>query len=104
MIFKNPYFTNAEKCNMLQRWLIVHSILYYERDSSVISDFDYDANVKQLLNLMSEMSKQELKKTRFWYVFKDFDGSTGFYFYKRLTEQDRDLLNRDANILLKVHK
>lgn len=104
MRFKNPYLTDIEKCNLLQRWLIVHSILYYERNESVVSDFVYDSNSKQLLTLMKKIPESELLKTRYWYVFKDFDGSTGFYFYKRLTGIDRDYLDREASIALFVNK
>ena len=32
MEFKNPYFLTVERINLLQRWILVHSYLYYEKN------------------------------------------------------------------------
>lgn len=104
MIFNNPYLGEIEKANLLQRWIIVHSILYYERDSSFVKDRVFDLNCKQLVGIMRKMTLSDKNKTRYWYAFKDFDGSTGFHLYKLLTLSDREYLDREADHALLNHK
>ena len=78
MNFRNPYLSEVEKINLLQRWILVHSLLYYELDDSIVKDRMFDINCQQLVNLVEFMKKKgktkELKRTRFWYAFYDFDG------------------------------
>lgn len=104
MRFGNPYWSKIDRVNMLQRWIIVHSILYYEMDASFVPDHVYDANARQLVDEMSSMTLGEKKKSRLWYAFKDYDGSTGFHLYSRLTTQDKDLLMNDAKFALRMLK
>lgn len=104
MNFKNPYWSNRQKAQMLQRWIIVHSILYYELGESVVSDKVFDDNSRQLVELMQEMSQEDLKRTRYWYMMRDFDGSTGFDLPSKLSKEDGDNLRRDAFGLLKLNK
>lgn len=102
MNFKNPYFTELEKIQLLQRWIILHSYLYYELDKSVIADKCFDDNCKQLMKMKKEFPK-EYKKSRYDYCMKDFDGNTGFDLYNRLTYVDRDKIERDAKVILKLN-
>lgn len=101
MIFKNPYWSDVLKVNSLERWIIVHSILYYERDESFISDFMFDANCKQLVELREVMGEKEFGKTKYAYAFIKFDGSTGFFLYKALNAEDKQWLNREADNALR---
>lgn len=95
IIFKNPYITAETKIRMLQRWILVHSYIYYEKDSNIVSDFVYDKNTQQLLKLMK---KNPRIKTEFSYVFKNFESGTGFYLYNSLNPEHRKLISRDANL------
>lgn len=104
MNFRNPYLSKIEKANLLQRWIIVHSILYYVMDESFIEDRVYDANSRQLVRLLNSMTDREKRKTRYWYAFKDFDGSTGFHLHDRLKKEDKIFLRREANIALSLSK
>lgn len=97
MNFANPYFSDVQKANLLQRWIIVHSILYYVRDKSFVEDRKFDENERQLVELMNSMSESDRKKTKYWYVFHDFDGSTGFHLYGRLKKKDKEFLDREAD-------
>jgi hypothetical protein len=103
MEFKNPYWSNKLKMSALQRWIIVHSILYYEMDSSIVSDKMFDANARQLVKMQKQYS-DEATQTDYWYAFYDFDGSTGFDLFGRLKNKDRRYLTQIAQHVLKLHK
>lgn len=98
MRFSNPYWSNKLKMNSLQRWLIVHSILYYELNCSIVGDKVFDANAQQLVAMQKQFPK-EAKQTNYWYVFNDFDGSTGFHLYNRLKRKDKAYLKQIAEYL-----
>lgn len=86
----NPYWTDEMRISFLQRVILIHSYLYYERDCSVWSDKKYDEVAKQLALLLEPYTKQWIKnKTQYGYAFYDFDGSTGFYLFHRLDRKDR---------------
>lgn len=103
MIFKNPYWSNKLRMGSLQRWLIVHSILYYEMSSSIVEDRTFDANAKQLVEMQAEFP-DEAEESEYWYVFYDFDGSTGFDLYHRLNKHDKKYLTQIAQHVLAVYK
>ena len=98
MKFNNPYFDNTEKMELLQRWIIVQSILYYELDYSIVTDKVFDDNCKQLVKMMDKYPKS-LKKTSYYYCMHDFDGATGFDLPSRLNEKDSDYLSQIASHL-----
>lgn len=97
------YWSEKQKMNWLERYLIIHSILYYELDTNVISDKKFDYVGKQLVRISRE-NKIDFKKTDYYYVFNDFDATTGFYIFDRLKEKDRQYLTKVANIVLKTYK
>ena len=103
MKFANPYWSEKLKMSALQRWLIVHSILYYEMNDSVVSDKTFDANAKQLVKMQKE-NPEEAKETTYWYMFYDFDGSTGFDLYDRLSNKDKKYLMHIASLVLKLSR
>lgn len=100
MKFDNPYLEVGDKLDLLARWLIVHSIIYYELDTSIVSDAKWDSNAKQYLEMSKGCSEEELTNTRWYYIMHDFDGSTGFYFYKRLNKKDKRLLKKNIEMLM----
>ena len=102
MKFSNPYLSDVAKANMLERWIIVHSILYYCKDTNVVSDRMYDMNSILLVDLFGNMSLKEKQKTKYWYVFKTFDGSSGFGLYEGLNFEDREYLLAQANLVLRI--
>lgn len=91
---KMPFklWDDSTKISFLQRVVLIHSILYYELNTTVISDSDFDLLSKQLLHLQNRANKDELKKSQYYYVFYDFDGNTGFDLWYRLKVSDRDYL------------
>ena len=103
MRFANPYWSNKLKISTLQRWIIVHSILYYEMSSSIIPDKVFDENAYQLVKLQKEY-KEEAEESEYWYMFYDFDASTGFHLYDRLKENDKKYLTHIAQHVLALNR
>lgn len=95
------YWSDSAKMSYLQRRIIVYSIMYYEHDDSCVSDKYYDGISRQLVELMEKSSWEEFRKTTYYYCMYDFDGSTGFHLYNRLTKYDKDYL---TNIADHVHE
>jgi len=99
MQFNNPYWSIKQKIEMLEKWLIIHSIIYYELNTNIVSDYMFDMNAKQLL----EYKKQYLdifKQSKWYYIFKDFRTS-GFYIFKKLKKEEQIKLLNEAQFLLK---
>ena len=91
---KMPFklWDNSTKISFLQRVILVHSTLYYELNTTVISDSEFDLLSKQLLHLQSKAKEEELEKSQYYYVFYDFDGNTGFDLWYRLKDSDKEYL------------
>lgn len=93
------YWTNKMKISYLERQIIVHSIIYYHLNESVISDKKFDELSKQLVTMQKQNIK-DFKESEYYYCMFDFDGSTGFYLYDRLIPFDKErLLNISKNVL-----
>lgn len=90
------YWNNKTRIEYIQRRIIVFSIMYYELSESPLDDKQYDSIAYQLVEYMNTTPKKILEQTKYWYVFYDFDGSTGFYLPYRLTEEDKDYLYKIA--------
>lgn len=99
----SAYWSDSTKISYLQRRIIVYSIMYYELNESVISDTEYDKISKQLVNMQNEAGGI-LKETQYYYCMYDFDGSTGFDLFYRLTKSDREYLLNMAKFILKMRK
>lgn len=101
MEFKNPYWSKRTKIELLQKWIIVHSVLYYELNDSVVSDYMYDINCNQLVEYIKKYPKS-FRKSNYHLIFKDFDGSTGFHLYKRLNKVQKSEMLSIALSLIKL--
>ena len=101
MVFNNIYWSTQTKLDLLARWIIVHSILYYTHDISIVSDHMFDANSKQLADMLWEASNADVDSTQYGYVIHDFDGSTGCDLYSKLNKTDQMYLDKIANDLIK---
>ena len=82
--------------NYLQRKIILNCIAYYYRNTNGLSDKDYDEISKQLVELQKNV---DVRLTQYGYIFYDFDGSTGFDLYDRLTEDDKKYMNAITNFV-----
>lgn len=83
--------------NFLQRKIILNAIAYYELDSSILSDREYDELSHQLVDLQKDVDVQQ---TQYGYVMHDFDGTTGFDLYGRLNDKDKRYLMQLARYIL----
>ena len=93
-------FNPTEKIQLLERWILVHSFIYYELNDNIVSDFDYDANAKQLADLKREYP-DEFKRSRYYDYFHDYcsdvEGTvntSGFDLLQRVRKNDSDLYRR----------
>lgn len=86
------YWSEKTKIEHLERRIILYSILYYNHDVSIVSDFDYDDIQKQLYEMIKQFP-DEFEKSRYYYCFYDFTGSTGYDIPYRLYPEDRKHLN-----------
>lgn len=87
------YWKEEVKISFLQRTILVNSRLYYDRNITVMSDREYDSISKQLVVMQKKVSKEILKKTDYYDAFKDFDGTTGFDLYDRLSTNEKHMIN-----------
>jgi hypothetical protein len=96
MKFHTP-FTIVEKIQLLERWILVQSFIYYELDQNIVADHDYDNNAKQLAELKKEYP-EEFKRSRYYDIFHDYcseeDGTvntSGFFLLERVRQLDKQL-------------
>ena len=84
--------TTQEHIDFLQRFIIVHSYIYYELDNNVISDKRYDEKAKELVRYKNEYP--DLWKSSMYYKqFGDeYNGSTGFTLYHDLDEHQKEII------------
>lgn len=108
MKFRNP-FNIVERIQLLQRSILVNSFAYYELNENILSDYQYDANARQLAELKKE-HPDEFKRSRYYKYFKDFcseDDDThytsGFDLLEKVRVTDKQLyryLHMDAVMAL----
>ena len=98
----NVRFPDAERISFLQRKVLINSYLYYERDTNLISDKDFDSLCKELVSLQNKYNTDWIyNKTDYGAVFYDFDGTTGFHLWDRLKLIEKTRIKQYAHICLK---
>lgn len=66
-----------EQMNRRQRQILVHSFLYYQLNTNIITDYTFDCWSKELVSLMKD-NPEITKQTVYYEGFKEFDGSSGY--------------------------
>lgn len=96
MKFRKP-FNIVEKMQLLQRSILVNSFAYYELNNNILSDFQYDANAMQLVELMKN-HPEEAKRSRYSEYFYDYcpteedvHYTSGFDLIDRVRKTDKEL-------------
>lgn len=94
MKFNHP-FNPVEKIQLLQRWILVQSFAYYELNENIATDFQYDANARQLEELAKKYP-DEFGRSRYYEYFHDFYDSdehatSGFDLLERIRKTDSRL-------------
>ena len=104
MIFPET-FTDKEKIQLLQRSILVNSYAYYELNENILSDFQYDTNTRQLLEL-KESAPEAYQKSRYYRYFDNFESGTGFDLTGRIRKNKKlyDKVARDASLALELKK
>lgn len=95
--------TPQEKIDYAARYIIIHSIIYYELNESVISDKKFDKKSAILVKLMNKYP-EETKNSEYYRAIYDFDGSTGFLLYGRLKKSQRRYLKKIAQYIIRIYK
>ena len=88
--------TAKEKIEALQRQILVHSMLYYYFDTSIITDQRFDKLSRLLVRKLEQIGPKKTATTQYGYVFYDFDGNTGFDLIDRLNKSDRKRITQIA--------
>jgi NAD-dependent DNA ligase len=93
-------FTAKDKIELSQRFFLVNSYLYYELNTSIISDYRFDEECQQLYQFKMNHPK-EFSEARYSYVMGDFEGNTGFGYVKRLNEKDKKSIIWHAETMIR---
>jgi hypothetical protein len=72
-----------------RRQILVHSFLYYQMNTNIISDYDFDSLCRDLVKLQNQYPTIA-KDCVYHNDFKDFDGSSGFDLPYSLPEIQRN--------------
>lgn len=93
-----------EYINWLQRFIVLHSYIYYHLDDNAISDRVYDMRSKELVELKNK--HPDLWKTSEYYKqFSDeYNGSTGFTLYNNLSDEQKEIIHIIASYRHKYSK
>lgn len=84
--------TTQEYIDFLQRYIIVHSYIYYELNRNVISDREYDLKSKELVQYKNNYP--DLWKSSMYYkqFGDDYNGSTGFTLFHDLSDHQKQII------------
>ena len=89
--------TLQEKIDFLQRKIIIHSYIYYERGDNVISDSQYDVMCKRLVTYKNEYPDLWVKSEYYKQFGDDYNGATGFTLYHDLNEKQKQIIKLISN-------
>ena len=89
--------TTQEYIDWLQRFIIVHSYIYYEMNNNAISDREYDARAKELASL-KEAHPDLWKTSEYYKQFGDeYNGATGYDLYWQLSPRQQEIIKSIAH-------
>ena len=88
--------STQEYINFLQRFIIVHSYIYYELNDNAISDKDYDSKAKELVRYKNGYPVL-WKSSEYYKQFgDDYNGATGFSLYHDLNGHQKEIIQSIA--------
>lgn len=84
--------TIQDYIDFLQRFIILHSYIYYELNNNYISDMEYDKKSKELVRYKNEYP--DLWKNSMYYkqFGDDYNGATGFTLYHDLDDEQKKII------------
>ena len=84
--------TTQQYIDYLQRYIILHSYIYYELNGSSISDKKYDEKAKELVKYKNNYPEL-WKKSMYYKQFGDeYNGATGFTLYHDLSNHQKKII------------
>ena len=88
----NANLTTQEYIDYLQRYIILHSYIYYECDNNLISDKQYDEKARELARYKNEYPEL-WKQSMYYKQFRDdYNGATGFTLFHDLDEHQKQII------------
>lgn len=81
-----------ERIDFLQRYIILHSYIYYELNENVISDKEYDQKAKELVKYKDDYPELWKKSMYYKQFGDDYNGATGFTLYHDLDEHQKEII------------
>jgi NAD-dependent DNA ligase len=98
MVFDKK-FSNVERINLLERWILFHSYVYYEKNDNIVSDSIYDKNAHTLAVAINKYPRS-FSRSRYKKFFEDYDGNTGMDLVEKIKRSNKlvDLLEFDYNM------
>lgn len=96
-IFSGEDLKIADLIQRRRLQILIHSCIYYEKDSNIINDKQWDTWARELVKLQSDYP-EIASKVAHADAFKDWDASTGAF----LPLKDKSLVGR-ANCLLRYN-
>ena len=84
--------TTQEYIDFLQRYIIVHSYIYYECNNNIISDKKYDEKAKELMRLKNEYPDLWESSMYYQQFGDDYNGATGFTLYHDLDDHQKEII------------
>lgn len=100
MNFGNPYWSMQTKIELLEKWILVHSYLYYEEDNGIVPDAMFDNNCRQL-RAYCRANRSDFQKSKYYRAFGEYiaqESNSGYWLYKKLNYKEKAIIRRDAMI------
>lgn len=84
--------TKQQQIDWLQRYIILHSYIYYELDNNLVEDRVYDLKAKELVKLKNE-NPDLWRSSEYYQQFgDDYNGATGFTLYHDLNDRQKEII------------
>lgn len=78
----------------------MHSIIYYHMNQNIITDKQYDDLARELYKRSQDVNREALEKTTYWYIFKNFHPSSGYYLLNMMIPEDKAYVTMIARQVL----
>lgn len=100
----NDKLTCKDRFELLEKSIIVCSCAYYHFDQNLLSDYTYDRNTRQLMQMMEDFPDVFIL-TRYYKYFTKFTSGTGYYLMNDIRQDDPDLYDfivDETNFILHI--
>ena len=93
-----------EQIDFWQRYIIVHSYIYYFMDDNLISDREYDAKSLMLVEMKNKYP-EEWKNSEYYKQFTDeYCGNTGFDLIETLSDRQLAIIKFIINNVYEIRR